>query len=195
MSTTVFTFLLLLLVGSQTNGKPLLFLPEHMLPPPGVTFTLGYDLVMGALRIPSKYSVQAVLASDLTTVIGYRNWFESEYGATYKVSFTNGTYFQANVDLNTRECVNVRIQIANCAGWSNTEMSRYDDKCQIHPVGFEFISHETLTAYSSTTDPKRPVSVTETTPATFSMPGTITMLYQFTSEAEQSSFPYVKCYF
>ncbi|CAF3833831.1 unnamed protein product, partial [Adineta steineri] len=164
MSTTVFTLLLLLLVGSRANGKPLLFLPEHMLPPPGITFTWAYDLVMGAMRLPSKYTVQAILASDLTTIIGYRNLFESEYGITYKVAFTNGTYYQANIDLNTRECVNIRFLTANCAGWSNVEMERYDNKCQTHPVSFEIITHETLTAYSSTTDPKRPIIVMAQSP-------------------------------
>ncbi|CAF1498189.1 unnamed protein product, partial [Rotaria sp. Silwood1] len=44
-----------------------------MLPPPDTTFTLGYDLVMGTVRIPSVYAVQAICAPESTVVIGYRN--------------------------------------------------------------------------------------------------------------------------
>ena len=94
MNIIVPIFLLFVFVVTQTNGNPLLFLPEHMLPPPGTTFSLVYNLVMGPVRIPGVYTVQALLDSDSTTVIGYRNWYESEYGATYIVSLTNGTYFQ-----------------------------------------------------------------------------------------------------
>lgn len=195
MHTMIVAFLLLALVPSPTNGgHPLLFLPQLMLPPPGITFTFAYDLVMGPLRIPSVYSLEAVLAPDSTTVIGYRNWFQSEYGASYIVSLTNGSYFQANVDLNTRECTGVLVQTVDCAGWSSVDMLRFDNWCQIRPVDTQFLSHRTLIAYSSMTDPKLPVSVTETT-STIGLPDKMTVVYQFASKNEKSSFPNIRCYF
>jgi hypothetical protein len=194
MSIIVTAFLFITLVESQTNAESLLFLPEHMLPPPGITYALAYDLVMATLRIPSVYVVQAVLAPDSTTVIGYRNWYQSEYGATYIVSLKNGTYLQANVDLNTRKCINVLDETVNCAGWTSVETLKYDNWCQIRPVDKQFISQRTLSMQSSMINPKLPVSVTDAT-ATVGIPGKITLTYQFTSKNEQASFPDIKCYF
>ncbi|CAF2053910.1 unnamed protein product [Rotaria magnacalcarata] len=194
MTTIVAAFLLFILIQSQTNGEPLLFLPQHMLPSAGTTFTLTYDLIMATLRIPSIYSLQAVLAPDLTTVIGYRNWLQSDYGASYRVSLTNGSYFQANVDLNTRECINVLVETVNCAGWSSVKMQTYENLCNIHPINTQFISQRTLMANLSMTDPKYPESITDTTISPGFL-GQISLLYQFTSKTEQTAFPDIKCYF
>ena len=194
MTTTIATSLLLILAASQMKADPFMLLPQHMLPPPGITFTLAYDLIMATLRIPSVYIVQAILAPDLTTVIGYRNWFESEYGASYVVSLTNGSYFQSNINLNTRECTGVLVQAASCVGWSSTEMLRYDNQCQMRPVDTQLISHRTLIAYSSMSDLKNPMSLSEMT-TTPGMPGHMSHFYQFTSRNEHTSFPEIKCNF
>ncbi len=197
MKSLVFVLFLFTVFISEINGDPLLFLPQHMLPPVGTTFNFTVDGFIDKMQISGVYTIQAVTDQDMKTIIGYRNWQSYTGGFTgifYGVSYKNGSYPQALVDPNTNECNNVFIEILNCTSWLNTNIVKWDSRCSIVRVDPPITGEMSLTLYASTSDLKRPLDFSGTASMSGS-PDKTTVTYHFQSKVEQKNFPTIKCYF
>lgn len=192
----VFVFFLFTIILIGANGDSFLYLPEHMLPSPGLTVKLPFNGEMATLKISGTYVVETFVDPNSGIVTGYRAWqsYDGDYKAiVYGFSFLNGTYIQADIDPNTHVCNEAFVTVLNCTGWSMVEASKYNNHCTYHRFDIGITANLSMTVHSAVTDSKRPVNMllSSTVPGSTE---TSNVTYNFLSETSDT-FPYVKCYF
>lgn len=181
----------------EIHGDPLMFFPQHMLPPIGTTFTFTFNGMFNTLNVSGVYAIQTVVDEDTKTVIGYRNWqsYTGEYtGIFYGVSYNNRSYSQALIDPNTHECNNAFVEVMNCTSWSNTGIINWSNRCSLVRVDSPISGTMSLTLTVSKLDLTRPVTTTAIATIDGS-PDEAKLFYQYLTKSDQEKFPYIKCSF
>ena len=192
MKKQISAFLLIIFIVIEINAEPYLIFPEHMLPPIGTVHKLTFTGFVNKVFVSGVFAITAI-TGGAKTIIGYRLW--QEYSSTneiiYTVSYTNGTSFQASVDLDTRKCDNVYPQKINCTGWSN-DNTRWNNLCDNFSTE-EFKSIARMTVDADSFDFKTPAGLNITI-TTDGSPYDIIATYQFHSTIRGKVFPSSKCY-
>lgn len=185
-------FITFIIIG--INADPFLFLPRHMLPSIGIVYNMSFVATFGTSHQTGHYILHALTASNSQTIIGYRAWqlYTIENARVgYEEYHLNGTNFQSTSDPITQECISVFSNRANCTGWLNTEITRWDNRCAMS--GFEVPIGMTskITVIADTLDLKRPVKMDLSITMENSEETQIT--FRFTSKTEGTTFPNIKC--
>lgn len=193
MKKIISAFLFITFIVIEINAEPYLIFPQHMLPPIGIVYQFTFNGFFNKVFASGTYSTTAVIG-DASTIIGYRLWQEYS-GATneiiYTVLYTNGTGFQASVDLGTRTCDDVYSQKINCTGWSNDNM-RWNNLCEnLSTSGIKSIARMTVDIDGFDFKTPAGLNITITTDGS---PNEIISIYQFHTKVQRKIFPSSKCY-
>ncbi|UJR15537.1 hypothetical protein I4U23_002476 [Adineta vaga] len=196
MRATMFVIVLLIIsIVIRINADPFLFLPRHMLPPIGIIYTLPFDATVDATQLSGDYVIYALTSSNSQTIIGYRAWQLYTIENTrigYEDYYLNGTIFHSTRNSVTQECMSVFSRTANCTGWMNTEIKRWDNRCIMSGDELPPNSAAKMTVFADTTDLTRPVKMHVSMMSDISSEGT-QIMFQFTSKMQGNIVPNVKC--